>query len=96
MSNSVQNENDKPTKLALIASKGTLDWGYPPFILASAGAVNYIAVFIVTGGLAGFGQINLPGKNNNRQNHQKNRWQYGSCCLFHPFPPLSNKKAKPP
>jgi len=25
-------------KLALIASKGTLDWAYPPFILATAGA----------------------------------------------------------
>ena len=28
----------KPKKLALIASKGTLDWAYPPFILASAAA----------------------------------------------------------
>ncbi|WP_374688543.1 DsrE/DsrF/DrsH-like family protein [Promineifilum sp.] len=27
-----------PRRLALIASKGTLDWAYPPFILASAGA----------------------------------------------------------
>ncbi len=26
----------KTKKLALIASKGSLDWGYPPFILASA------------------------------------------------------------
>ncbi len=26
----------KPKRLALIASKGTLDWAYPPFILASA------------------------------------------------------------
>lgn len=25
-------------KLAIIASKGTLDWAYPPFILASAAA----------------------------------------------------------
>ena len=25
-------------KLALIASKGTLDWAYPPFILASTAA----------------------------------------------------------
>ncbi|HET7089213.1 MAG TPA: DsrE/DsrF/DrsH-like family protein [Anaerolineae bacterium] len=25
-----------PNRLALIASKGTLDWAYPPFILASA------------------------------------------------------------
>lgn len=29
-------------KLAIIASKGTLDWGYPPFILAStAAALGY-------------------------------------------------------
>ncbi len=27
---------DAPRRLALIASKGTLDWAYPPFILASA------------------------------------------------------------
>jgi peroxiredoxin family protein len=38
MSDSEENENDKPKKLALIASKGTLDWAYPPFILASAAA----------------------------------------------------------
>ncbi|MCA9963948.1 MAG: DsrE/DsrF/DrsH-like family protein [Anaerolineales bacterium] len=29
---------DRPKRLALIASKGTLDWAYPPFILASAAA----------------------------------------------------------
>ena len=29
---------DGPKRLALIASKGTLDWAYPPFILATAGA----------------------------------------------------------
>jgi len=29
---------DGPRRLALIASKGTLDWAYPPFILASAAA----------------------------------------------------------
>jgi len=28
----------KPKKLALIASQGTLDWAYPPFILATAAA----------------------------------------------------------
>ena len=28
-------------KLTLIASKGTLDWAYPPFILASTAAVGY-------------------------------------------------------
>ncbi len=30
--------NDKPRRLALISTKGTLDWAYPPFILASAAA----------------------------------------------------------
>jgi len=29
---------DKPTRLAMIASKGTLDWAYPPMILASTAA----------------------------------------------------------
>ena len=29
---------DGPRRLALISSKGTLDWAYPPFILASAAA----------------------------------------------------------
>ncbi|MCP4421983.1 MAG: peroxiredoxin family protein [Chloroflexi bacterium] len=33
-----ENGEDRPKKLALIASKGTLDWAYPPFILASAAA----------------------------------------------------------
>ncbi len=28
-------------RLALIASKGTLDWAYPPFILASAAAMDW-------------------------------------------------------
>lgn len=28
----------KPKRLAIIASKGTLDWAYPPFILGSAAA----------------------------------------------------------
>jgi len=31
-----QNGNSERKKLALIASKGTLDWAYPPFILGSA------------------------------------------------------------
>jgi len=35
MSNS---DPDAPTRLAMIASKGSLDWAYPPFILASAAA----------------------------------------------------------
>jgi peroxiredoxin family protein len=29
---------DRVTKLAMISSKGTLDWAYPPFILASTAA----------------------------------------------------------
>lgn len=32
------NDPDRPRRLALISSKGTLDWAYPPFILASAAA----------------------------------------------------------
>jgi len=31
-------DSNRPRRLALIASKGTLDWAYPPFILASAAA----------------------------------------------------------
>ncbi|MEE9168729.1 MAG: DsrE/DsrF/DrsH-like family protein [bacterium] len=36
-----------PRRLALISSKGTLDWAYPPFILASAaGAMEWeVAIF---------------------------------------------------
>jgi peroxiredoxin family protein len=34
-----------PKKLALISSKGTLGWAYPPFILASAaGAMGWEVV----------------------------------------------------
>lgn len=33
-----KSDPNAPRRLALIASKGTLDWAYPPFILASAGA----------------------------------------------------------
>jgi len=41
-------------KLALIASKGTLDWAYPPFILAStAAALDYdVNIFFTFYGLA--------------------------------------------
>lgn len=31
-----ENGDERTRKLALIASQGTLDWAYPPFILASA------------------------------------------------------------
>jgi len=40
------NGNGRPTRMALIASKGTLDWGYPPFILASTAAALDMEVSI--------------------------------------------------
>lgn len=42
-----------PKKLALIASKGSLDWAYPPFILAStAAALDYeVQIFFTFYGL---------------------------------------------
>ena len=36
----------EPKKMALIASKGTLDWAYPPFILASTAAAMDMEVGI--------------------------------------------------
>jgi peroxiredoxin family protein len=44
---------DAPKRLALIASKGTLDWAYPPFILASAaGAMGWeVGMFFTFYGL---------------------------------------------
>ena len=43
----------EPNKMALIASKGTLDWAYPPFILASTAAAMEmeVAVFFTFYGL---------------------------------------------
>lgn len=45
--------SESQKKLAMIASKGTLDWAYPPFILAStAAAVGYnVSVFFTFYGL---------------------------------------------
>ena len=45
--------NGGPTRMALIASQGTLDWAYPPFILASTGAAldMEVAVFFTFYGL---------------------------------------------
>ncbi len=42
-----KSDPNAPRKLALIASKGTLDWAYPPMILAStAGAMGWdVAIF---------------------------------------------------
>ena len=37
----------EPKKMALIASKGTLDWAYPPFILASTAAAMEMEVAVV-------------------------------------------------
>jgi peroxiredoxin family protein len=44
---------EKPKRLAIIASKGTLDWAYPPFILAStAAALGYeVTIFFTFYGL---------------------------------------------
>lgn len=44
---------DRPTRMALIASKGTLDWAYPPFILASTAVAldMEVAIFFTFYGL---------------------------------------------
>ena len=44
---------DKPKRMALIASQGTLDWAYPPFILASTAAAMemHVALFFTFYGL---------------------------------------------
>ena len=49
----VQANPEGPKRLALIASKGTLDWAYPPFILATAaGAMGWeVGVFFTFYGL---------------------------------------------
>ena len=48
-----KSDPDAPKRLALIASKGSLDWAYPPFILASAaGAMGWeVSVFFTFYGL---------------------------------------------
>lgn len=44
-----RSDPNAPKRLALIASKGTLDWAYPPFILAStAGAMGWEAAIFFT------------------------------------------------
>jgi len=51
--NMSKSDPDAPKRLALIASKGTLDWAYPPFILASAAAAMEweVSVFFTFYGL---------------------------------------------
>lgn len=48
-----KSDSNAPKRLALIASKGTLDWAYPPFILASAaGAMGWeVGIFFTFYGL---------------------------------------------
>jgi peroxiredoxin family protein len=48
-----KSDPDAPKRLALIASRGSLDWAYPPFILASAaGAMGWeVGVFFTFYGL---------------------------------------------
>src|SRR5512132_2414594 len=44
-----KSDPNAPRRLALIASKGTLDWAYPPFILATAaGAMGWEAGIFFT------------------------------------------------
>jgi len=49
----VTKKNGQDKRMALIASKGTLDWAYPPFILASTAAAMEmeVAVFFTFYGL---------------------------------------------
>ena len=46
-------DENRPTRLAMIASKGTLDWAYPPYILASTAAAldMEVAIFFTFYGL---------------------------------------------
>ena len=48
-----KSDPNAPKRLALIASKGTLDWAYPPFILATAaGAMGWeVGIFFTFYGL---------------------------------------------
>jgi peroxiredoxin family protein len=48
-----RSDPDQSKRLAIIASKGTLDWAYPPFILASAAAAMgwEVAIFCTFYGL---------------------------------------------
>ena len=48
-----KSDPNAPKRLALISSKGTLDWAYPPFILATAaGAMGWdVAIFFTFFGL---------------------------------------------
>ena len=48
-----KSDSNTPKRLALISSKGTLDWAYPPFILASAaGAMGWeVGIFFTFYGL---------------------------------------------
>jgi len=49
-----ENRMDQPKKMAIIATKGTLDWAYPPLILSStAAALGYeVQVFCTFYGLS--------------------------------------------
>lgn len=48
-----KSDPNAPKRLALIASKGTLDWAYPPFILSTAAAAMgwEVAIFFTFYGL---------------------------------------------
>ena len=40
-------EEERPKRMALIASQGTLDWAYPPFILASTAVAMEMQVAVI-------------------------------------------------
>ena len=47
--NMAQQEGDKPPRLSIMVTKGTLDWAYPPFIIAStAAALGWEATLFFT------------------------------------------------
>jgi peroxiredoxin family protein len=48
-----KSDPDAPKRLSMISSRGTLDWAYPPFILASAAAAMgwYVDIFFTFYGL---------------------------------------------
>ena len=57
-------EEERPKRMALIASQGTLDWAYPPFILASTAVAMemQVAVFFTFYGLTpvSYTHLTLP------------------------------------
>ena len=75
-------EEKRAKRMALIASKGTLDWAYPPFILASTAVAMEmeVAVFFTFYGLTLLKKKdNLQGSSANepRHAHEDALWSQG-------------------